>query len=329
MTMKDYIEQFIAQIQQGIQIGSQLPKREAQHTIQNIVIAGLGGSGVGGSILVDVLSPILNVPILLTKDYSLPQFTSKNTLFIACSYSGNTEETLEALDKAMAKGCTIAGITSGGLLEQLLKANNYLYSKIPSGNPPRGSLMYSFSQLFFILEAYGLTTNTSNNLKQACAFLEQELHSIQKETKQLAECIKDKLPVIYVPQGFEGTAIRLRQQINENSKMLCWHAVIPEMNHNELVGWKEQHQDLAVLFFRTTTDYYRVQSRIEYCQSVVESYTTTSFTIWAKGETLLEQTLYLILWGDWLSWYLSEYKSVDAMEIDVINTLKQRLLDLK
>ena len=141
----------------------------------------------------------------------------------------------------------------------------------------------------------------------------------------MAEKLYGKTPIIYVANGFEGVAIRFRQQINENSKMLCWHHVVPEMNHNELLGWRTNTDDLAVVYFRNKSDFERNQIRIDINKKVISKFTNNITEIWSKGDSQIENTLYHIHLGDWTSWYLSEMNNVDAIEIDVINFLKTEL----
>ena len=134
-----------------------------------------------------------------------------------------------------------------------------------------------------------------------------------------------KTPVIYVANGFEGVAVRFRQQINENSKMLCWHHVVPEMNHNELLGWRTNVNDLAVVYLRNKSDYERNKIRMDINKNVILKYTGNISEIYSKGNSLIENSLYHINLGDWVSWYLSEMNNVDAIEIDVIDFLKGEL----
>jgi glucose/mannose-6-phosphate isomerase len=141
----------------------------------------------------------------------------------------------------------------------------------------------------------------------------------------LAKKMYKQTPVIYVANGFEGVAVRFRQQINENSKMLCWHHVVPEMNHNELLGWRTNVDDLAVVYFRNKSDYERNQIRMDINKKVITKFTENITEIWSKGDSLIENSLYHINLGDWVSWYLSEMNNVDAIEIDVINFLKGEL----
>jgi glucose/mannose-6-phosphate isomerase len=141
----------------------------------------------------------------------------------------------------------------------------------------------------------------------------------------LAKKMYKQTPVIYVANGFEGVAVRFRQQLNENAKMLCWHHVVPEMNHNELLGWRTNVDDLAVVYFRNKYDYNRNQIRMDINKKVISKFTSNITEIWSKGDSLIENSLYHISVGDWTSWYLSEMNNVDAIEIDVIDFLKGEL----
>jgi hypothetical protein len=151
---------------------------------------------------------------------------------------------------------------------------------------------------------------------------------IQEEASTIAGQLFGKIPIIYSESSKEGVAVRFRQQINENAKMLCWHHAIPEMNHNELVGWRTKNQDLAAVIFRSTEDYYRNQKRMEYSKKVIKNYTDTVLEIYAKGDSPLEEALYLIHLGDWVSYFLGELKGIDSVEVDVITGLKDMLAKL-
>ena len=136
--------------------------------------------------------------------------------------------------------------------------------------------------------------------------------------------LNKKFPIIYACSGFEGVAIRFRQQLNENAKVLVSHNVIPEMNHNELVGWTEKGK-YAVVIIRNEVDYERNQMRIAINKEIITKYAKTIIEIKSKGESLIENTLYLIHLTDWVSFYLAEIRSVDAVEVKVIDFLKGEL----
>jgi len=162
-------------------------------------------------------------------------------------------------------------------------------------------------------------------LKSSIDLVKYDQEDIKASAKKVADRIHDKIPIIYTTDRSEAVAVRLRQQINENAKMLCWHHVIPEMNHNELVGWTEKHDDKAVIYLRNQDDYKRNQVRIKINQEIISKYTDTIIDIYSKGNSLIEKSIYLVNLGDWISWYLSVHKGADAIEIDVIDYLKSEL----
>jgi len=326
MKMNDYIEGFTTQLKEAISIGKKASLKVSDKKITNVLICGLGGSGIGGSIVADIVSGQILVPISYSKDYSIPNYVDENTLVIGSSYSGNTEETLEALDECLKRKAEVAIITSGGKLISIAKKNNLNHIVIPGGNPPRAMFAYSFTQLFFILKHYKIiNSDFINNFIKGINLLDKEKENIKQQAKDLAKKIFKKTPVIYVANGGEGVAIRFRQQLNENSKVLCWHHVVPEMNHNELLGWRTNTENLAVIYLRNRSDYIRNQKRMDINKEVISKYTDNISDIWSMGDSALENSLYLINFGDWVSWYLSELNNVDAIEIDVINFLKDKL----
>ena len=326
MKMNDYIAEFTNHLTEALQIGRSIQLTPYHKEIRNVLICGLGGSGIGGTIVTDLVALEVGIPICATKDYSIPNFVNEHTLVIASSYSGNTEETLYALEKCRDRGAEIACVTSGGKLKVLAEENNYNLILIPGEQPPRAMFGYSFTQLFFILNHYGLIGNSfDSQFEKAITLLNDRQDHIQSEAKKLADKMYGNTPVIYTANGFEGVGIRFRQQINENSKMLCWHHVIPEMNHNELLGWRTNTENLAVVYFRNKCDYDRNQVRMDINKKVIAKFTNNISEVWSEGGSLLENTLYHISLGDWVSWYLSEMNEVDAIEIDVINFLKGEL----
>ncbi len=324
--MKELIASFTAQLRQAIDIGEKASISKPAAEISNVLITGLGGSGIGGSIIAQITENEIKVPVFVNKDYFLPAFVGKNTLVIVSSYSGNTEETLGAMHMAIERGAIVKCITSGGKVLELAQKNGFEHIVIPGGMPPRACLAYSFTQLFYVLHGCGLINDSfKNDLESTIHLLDHEEEHVCAEAYYLAEKLHRKIPVIYSQANYEGVCIRFRQQINENSKMLCWHHALPEMNHNELVGWTIPNDKLAVVFFRNESDYERTRSRMELTRSIVTKYTPYVFEVYSKGETHLQRSLYLIHFGDWVSWYLSEIRNIDATEVKVIDYLKGEL----
>ncbi len=324
--MKELVASFTAQLRQAVEIGEQAVFAKPAKEIRNVLITGLGGSGIGGSIIAQLTDQEIKVPLVVNKDYFLPAFVDEHSLVIVSSYSGNTEETLAAMNGAKERGAKIVCITSGGKVKELALANGYDHIIIPGGMPPRACLAYSFTQLFYVLHGFGLIGDWfKSDFETSIHLLDHEEEHICAEAYYLAEKLHKKIPVIYSQANYEAVCIRFRQQINENAKMLCWHHALPEMNHNELVGWTQPNAKLAVVFFRNENDYERTRARMELTKSIVSKYTPYLFEVYSKGDSQLQRSLYLIHFGDWVSWYLSEIRNIDATEVKVIDYLKGEL----
>ena len=323
--MKALVQNFSTQLREAVGIAAKAIVAPGKN-IHNVVVSGLGGSGIGGSIISELVADRCKVPVLINKDYHLPAFVDASTLLIISSYSGNTEETLSAMEQGIAKKAQIVCITSGGKVLEIAKQHQFDFIEIPGGFPPRSCIGYSLVQLIRVFVNKGLADSALfNELDKSIALLDGEESNIQKEAQNIAAKLHHKIPVIYTLGSGEGCAVRFRQQINENSKMLCWHHIFPEMNHNELVGWTERNEDLAVVIFRTSFDFGRTVKRYEVCKPLFEKYASSVIELHAKGVSKLEQFIYLIHIGDWISCYLADLKGVDPVEVNVITRLKDEL----
>ncbi len=323
--MRELTEKFPNQLSEALKIATNSNLTFGKG-FRNVLISGLGGSGIGATIVSNWISDSIRIPVTVNKGYFLPSFAKKNTLVICSSYSGNTEETIKVLHDAYRVGCKIVCISSGGKMIDFCKKNGLDFIQVPGGMPPRTCSGYSLVQLMHILTFFKLIpAKLYKQVEKIPDFLTKEQENLQKITNKLADKLQDKMPIIYADEKFEGLAIRYRQQINENSKMLCWHHVIPEMNHNEMVGWREENQNLAVLFLKNKGDYPRNEQRAQINEETIKKYTSNIFTIHSKGRNLIEQSFYQIHLCDLLSIYLAEKRGFDAMDIDVINHLKSTL----
>jgi glucose/mannose-6-phosphate isomerase len=324
--MKELIAAFPGQLEEALHIGQNYSFIIGPEAPATIVLTGLGGSGIGGSIMQNYAADKLKIPFVVNKDYFLPAFVNADTLVIVCSYSGNTEETLAAMKQAIKAKAKIVCITSGGEIAKLAKKKNIDCIIVPGGMPPRACIGYSLVEILFTLKHFGLLrTKFEQEISAAIALLRTEEKAIQKKARTIAQKLNGKTPIIYASQPFEGLAIRVRQQINENSKMLAWHGAIPEMNHNELVGWRDKDDSRAVLLLRNENDYERVQTRMEINKKIIRKYTPNIVEIYSKGTSYWEQLFYFIHLTDWMSVYLADLHGVDATEVKVIDHLKGAL----
>ncbi len=323
--MDKLIADFTKQLQEALTIGRAVQLTPLRKELRNVVVAGMGGSGIGGDLVASMVSEKIQIPFVVVKDYFLPHWINEHTLLIASSYSGNTEETLHVLEEAIRRNCKIVCIASGGSIANLANKAGLDYVAIPGGMPPRACIGYSIVQLLFILKWYNLIDDGfALGIQDAIRLLDKQELRIRKQAQSLARKLYRRLPILYSTTQFAPVALRWRQQINENAKMLCWHHVVPEMNHNELVGWRTPGK-YAVIFLRSHTDYTRNQQRFNIARNIIMQYTKHIYEVWAQGESYIEQIFYLIHLGDWVSCYLAEKRSVDPVEVNVIDFLKAEL----
>ncbi len=328
MTMKQLIIDFPLQLEEALAIGKTAKGNITApiHEIRNILVCGLGGSGMGANVVMDLLGNTLSVPMSVSKGYHIPAYVNEHTLIIGSSYSGNTEETVMSLHQALDKGAKVVVITTGGKLAAIAEEKDLDMIKVPAGQPPRASLGYSLVQQLFVLHYLGFHDDSFiADLEGAVDLLRAETEDIKVQAKEWAANLQDKLPIVYSVDGYGSVAIRWRQQINENGKMLCWHHVIPEMNHNELVGWRTKDERFAPIFLYGSDTFERNQTRIEINKTIMGKYTSNIFELKAKGNNHIERWMYLDYFGDWVSWYLSVERNMDATEVEVIDFLKGEL----
>jgi len=304
--------------------------------IENVAIAGMGGSAIGGDIVQTAFSDKLAVPVHVGRSYEIPNFVSERTLFIAVSYSGNTEETISALNKALARKSRVVTISSGGKLEALSNEAKAPHIKIPSGFPPRAALGYILPSLLYVFSALKLADGVEEGIAESVSLLRKlrKNYSIDEPeksnaVKQMAIKIKGKVPIIMSCADTTYPAgQRLKTQLNENSKVTALHLVFPELNHNDLVNFSfldpGKHEFFAIVL-RDRSDYDRMIKRIEVTKSLVSGKLGGFNELWAEGRLKLARILSLIMFGDFLSIYLGVSLGIDPTPVTVIEQLKKEL----
>ncbi len=324
--MKNIVSNLTGQLKEAIAIGSAVEIRQPNKAINSIVLCGLGGSGIGGKITSLLFRDELKVPFVIVNDYDLPAFVNENTLVIGSSYSGNTEETLATVQQGADRGAEVAVITSGGKLLELARENDWNHYVVPGGEQPRAMLAYSFVQQIHMLNGYGLIDGKIlNELSLVSQLIEETEEETRTKAMEVAKNIVGKTPIIYADSAFEGVAVRVRQQINENGKMLCWNHVLPEMTHNELVGWAGGNENFAPIYLSTSFDHPRTVHRWNICKGIIAEHTSNIQEIKALGKSKIEQVFYLIHFTDWVSVFISDIKDIDPIEVDVIIHLKSEM----
>ena len=324
--MEKLIAAFPQNLIDALEIASKVSLKKPENAVHNIVVCGMGGSGIGGKIVTEWIQSELKVPVFLLQDYDLPAFVDQHSLVIGSCYSGNTEETLIAVKAAHEKGAHLIGITSGGEMHRFCAQENIDCIIVPGGNPPRSAVAFSIVQLVNVFVQLGMiSAQNLEEIKISLNLLSDEKSAIQAEAKQIATFLFGKVGVIYSGPNYEAVAVRARQQFNENSKYLCWHHVIPEMNHNELVGWSGGDERFAVLFLNTRDLNPRNQLRYTITKDVIAKKAAGVMELTPNGTTQIQRSFYLIHLVDWASFYLSEMNKADIMDIKVIDYLKNEL----
>lgn len=305
--------------------------------IRNIVVVGMGGSAIGGDLVRSLLLDRLQVPFQVCRNYRLPEFVDDETLVIVSSYSGNTEETLEALDDALTRKAQIATITTGGMLEEVAKLNDLPVAYLPTGYPPRAALGFSFVPALMLLEKIGLIKGAGKEIAAAVKMLEknrelyiEDVPTSDNPAKNLAERMLAKIPIIYTgPTITDTVGVRWKGQFCENGKNLTFVNHFPEFNHNELVGWSDpigpHTEHLMVIILHDSGDHPKVVRRMEIVKGIIEKYGIDVVDIRSSGESVLERMFSLIQLGDFTSYYLAVVNDADPTPVEAIETLKKAL----
>jgi glucose/mannose-6-phosphate isomerase len=327
--MKKLIEGFTRQLSDALKIGQAVDLVRQGTDIRNVLITGMGGSGIGANLVESLTFGRMPIPITVSKGYDIPQFVSPHTLFIACSYSGSTEETLAAVQKAMLKRAHIICITSGGRLLEIAKEHNFYYIQLPSGGNPRAMLGYVIVSLLYALYHTNLIGAAFiKETENAVEYLDRGEKAIQSEAELIAKKLKGRFPFIYCDGRLEAMATRFQQQLNENAKQIAHVNTFPEMNHNEITGWRFPEPVLhqaQVVYLYSDHDHERVEKRLEICRDIFEKRSNPIIDIVAEGASLLEQYYYLIQLTDWISFYLAKENGVDPDSGETVAFLKNEL----
>jgi glucose/mannose-6-phosphate isomerase len=299
---------------------------------RDIVLAGMGGSALAASIFVSC--PGAKVPFEIVRDYNLPQYADKNTLFIASSYSGNTEETLSALNEAEGRNCRIVVIASGGKLAEKAKQKDYPLFEVPSGYQPRMAVFYNYAALWQLLQGAGLAKADIKELHKTADWLGEEVAKFvptvptdNNPAKKLALELVGSSIVVYAGPKLFPAAYKWKINFNENAKTVAWCNQLPEFNHNEFLGWTSHPVDkpYKVIDLRSDLDNQRVQKRFEITEKLLSGKRPQPQTITPEGKTLLEQMLWTIQLGDFVSLYLALLNGLNPTPVDLIEKLKTEL----
>lgn len=300
------------------------------YKFSSIVFCGLGGSAISGDLLCDYLSDELTIPFTVIRGYALPSFVNKDTLVIISSYSGNTEETISCLEEALKRKCKIVTITSGGKIGEIAKTNKLPVVNLQSGFQPRYSLGQSFFSMLKLMQHLGFA-NEDNNVKTIVSLWKnraQEFSSENNIATKIAKELVGFIPVIYSSDYLSSTGYRLKCQMNENAKLHAFHNSIPEMNHNEIIGWesfKEKQFNAKVIYLVDNDFHPQILKRFEILKELLSEQKVEIITLLSDQKSKKVRIMDLIFLSDWISFYTSVLRGYDPSEIDFIHRMKLRL----
>jgi len=332
--MLGHIRSFPGLCEQAWQIaqGFQLP--QDYQKIKKIVILGMGGSAIGGDLIAGLAVNEAAVPITVCREYTLPKWVDEETLVIASSYSGMTEETLSAFEQALKTPARKLAITTGGKLKSLCESQDIPVFTFGYKSSPRAALPFSFFLLLGLLQNLKVFKNKKSQVTTAI----KELHALASKINENVPCVSNTakllaqdlngyLPIIY-GAGINGpVAQRWKTQINENSKTMAFYEIFSELNHNAIMGYQlpETIKQCKVVMLDSALLHERIRLRYKITQSLLKKAGIPFEVLKAEGSNALSQMMGLVFIGDYISYYLAMLNGVDPTEIKPINFLKESL----
>ncbi len=301
--------------------------------VRNIVLAGMGGSALAAEFTRSWLSDRLPVPFVIDRDYNDPGFVNENTLFIASSYSGNTEETISALEQAAAKKAHIVILTAGGKEEEIAKEKNYPLLLTPSGLQPRLAVLYGVKALCQLFDTLELTKGATDELMAGGEWAKAHIDTwvatapaVGNVAKQIAQALFGSPVVVYGGPSLAMPTMKWKIDINENAKNVAFYNILSELDHNEFQGWIfPERKQLKVVELQSSFDNDRIKKRFEVTNRLLSGHMPAPIIVQAIGESKLEQMLWTLLLGDFVSAYLAFLNGIDPTPVKLVEQLKKDL----
>jgi len=293
----------------------------------------MGGSAIGGDLARVALGDHASRPIFTARDYGLPGWTTPDTTVLCASYSGNTEETLAAFEAAGALGARRVAVTTGGRLAELARGEGVPVIPLPGGFQPRVAVAYTTVAALEVAAACGAGPRMASEIDVAAAHLEQLCAEWGPESdegniaKEVALALNGSVPVITGAGLTAPVAYRWKTQINENAQMPAFAGELPEVDHNEIVGWQGTAGlgSFAAVFLEDADQHPRIGRRIELTSELIAEHATTVIRAQTRGQGAVERVMSLVLLGDLVSLYLAVLRGIDPSPVLVIDSLKERL----
>lgn len=320
---------------QAWQMATAFDLPEDYSRIYKIVILGMGGSAIGGDLVASLISEEAKIPVIIQRDYSLPAFVNSKTLVITSSYSGMTEETLSAFEKALNTDSKKLVITTGGRLKDMSQEHNIPVFTFSYKAQPRAALPFSFLPILNFIHRLGFINDKSADvaemvrvLKQLSKEIDEKVPTSQNQTKQLAQALYGRLAVIYGAGITSEVAHRWKTQLNENSKAWAFYEIFPELNHNAVVGYqfpKELSSKMVVVMLHSSHLPNQILRRYQITCQILKEAGIGYHLIDGLGKSDLAQMMSLVLFGDYVSYYLAMLNQIDPTPVKAIDFLKGEL----
>ncbi|HET7699577.1 MAG TPA: bifunctional phosphoglucose/phosphomannose isomerase [Candidatus Limnocylindria bacterium] len=331
--MLDRIKDLSTQVRDAYALALRATLPPAYADVRNITVSGMGGSAIGGEIASALLADDLAIPMAVHRDYGLPKYVGRDSLVIASSYSGNTEETLAAFDVAQRRGAKVLILTTGGRIAELGKAAGYPIVTFSYKAQPRAALGYSLGLVLGCLVKLGFVRDLQADIDAALADLaklEERVHegARSNDAKRLAIDLYGRIPFAYGAGVMGVMARRVKGQWNENAKNWSAFDVMSELNHNAVVGFPNPagaRDLLTVLLLRSDRDNPRHKIRFDVTKDLLDRAGIPSVTLTFNGQNLLSEVLQMTMFTDYVTFYLALLNGADPSEVRSIDHLKDRL----
>jgi len=335
--MLGHLREFPVQCHRAWQNASNFSLPQDYNRVNKIVILGMGGSAIGGELVRRLALLEKKIPVWVHREYGLPPFLDENTLLIASSYSGNTEETLSSFTESLKIPAKKMVLTTGGTLGKLAEKENIPILSIDYKAPPRVAFPHSFVPLLGILQKLSLLEDKSAEFHEVIKVLEKLSTEINESipltsnpAKQLATNLSERLIVIYGAGIFSEVAQRWKGQMNENGKSWAFYEVFSELNHNAVVGYEfpsSMGERIMVVLLHSDLLHSRISTRYRLTAEILAKAGVRHEQIEAQGDSPLAQMMSLVLFGDWVSYYLAILNNADPTPVSTIDYLKNRLAE--
>lgn len=329
--MRNFILDFPNQFKKGIDAADAASVNFHEKKFSNLIVCGMGGSALPAEII--KILPHLSLPVVIHRSYGLPKESNKNSLVFISSYSGNTEEALDALSEAISENLSIVGFSDEGEIKKLCKDKSIPFVDYLRGKPgfePRLALGISFAAMFRVLDNLGYTPcDTNQKLGRLAIKLLEQNKRIEKEGEALAKKIFGKFPLIYAPHNLRGLSYIWKINFNETAKIFAFSNCYPELNHNEMQGFENAagilKEKICVLNLIDKDENERILKRIEITSKIIKENCAETIDIELRGETILEKIFSSILLSIWTSLNLAMLYKTDPLRINIIEDFKKML----